>query len=50
MYAFYMHHYAEEVVEAAHVRHGELGAERGSDPVKETRRGGGDTSTERHIG
>ena len=33
---------AEEVVKAAHVRHGELGAERGGDPVKETRRGGGE--------
>jgi hypothetical protein len=26
---------AEEVVEAAHVRHGELGAEGGGDPVEE---------------
>ena len=36
------HRYAEEVVEAAHVRHGELRAEGGSDPVEEARRGGGE--------
>jgi hypothetical protein len=32
---------AEEVVEAAHVRHGELGAEGGGDPVEKPGRGGG---------
>jgi hypothetical protein len=32
---------AEEVVEAAHVRHGELEAKEGGDPVEKLSRGGG---------
>jgi hypothetical protein len=36
------YHGAEEVVEAADVRHGELRAEGGGDPVEKLSRGGGE--------
>jgi hypothetical protein len=36
------YHDAEEVAEVAHVRHGELGAEGGGDPIEKLSRGGGE--------